>query len=253
MKAAHSTFRLHLRAAQRKGVSRPLSLKTLRNVVRKYSDRRKRYKRSRIDKRPALKNGVKQRILARQLIRKLRSVQRTATRALRHRLLRHKYRYYRKARTRFDNIRYMRRLRVKRRAVRRARRYLRSTSTILRGARMRVLHRRAIARSTRLTSAQTSQHGRRLLLNSAAVGDRQTYRQLLFIRKEQRRRARAMRLLISHAVRSAQIGVVQNGIRARRANAKLRRHLTSYTASRAVRLPRPRSELTPKLFTTAST
>lgn len=156
---------LRLKSTQQRGTTYSLRARTLRKLVAG-RDRRKGGKRRRVTKRPQMRKRFKRRAFARQLIRKLRSVQRTATRALRRRLLRHKRRYYRKARSRFNVIRYTRRLRVKRRVTRRVRRYIRTTATILRGARARILNRRSAARKQRISYLQVSQRGR-LLLRSA--------------------------------------------------------------------------------------
>lgn len=251
--APRPPLQLRLQSTQRGTLYRPLNIKALRKVFPKVHDRRKKRKRSRVFKRPSLPKKSKQLILARQLVRKLRSVQRTATRALRRRLLRHKRRYYRKVRRHFNAIRYRRRLRVKRRTVRRVRRYVYSTATVLRGARARVLHRRVVSRKQRAAYVQVSQRGHLLISNSASVGTKLTRRQLLFVRKEQRRRMRALRFLTSRALCSSQAVIAQSRTRARRAAAKLRRRLAGYTSTVAPHLPRPRSGLTPGLFTITPT
>lgn len=201
-KAARPRLQFRLQRSQYKSRPRTLGSKALRRLLRA-RDRRKRFKRRRLVKRPSLPKEARQIALARQLIRKLRAISRSATRALRHRLLRHKRRYFRKQRMYFNVIRYTRRLRVKRRAVRRARRYLRSTVTVLRGARARILNRRAIARKQRTIYLQVNQRSRTLLLNPTTVV-KQAQRQQLFIRKEQRRRMRALCFLTNRALTTAQ-------------------------------------------------
>lgn len=173
---------------------------------------------------------------------------RTATRALRRRLLRYKRRYFRKARTRFNVIRYTRRLRVKRRFARRVGRYIRSTSTVLRGARTRILHRRSASRERRAADVQVSQRSRLLLLNHKQKGIKQTKRQQLFILKEQRRRLRPLRILTSRGANPARKITHSNILPSRRAAAQLRRRLVGYTSKLTSRLPRPRTELTPSTF-----
>lgn len=179
---------------------------------------------------------------------------RAATRALRRRLLRHKRRYHRKSRTLFSSIRYQRRLRVKRRAVRRVRRYLRSTAAVLRGARARLLRRRSVARKQRAAYLQVNQRGRLLLLSSTTVGVKQGLRKLLFVRKEQRRRLRALRLIAGRALTTAgQTAAAGAKTRIRRASAKLHRRLAGYTAAIAPCLPRPGAGIRPKAFRVVST
>lgn len=184
----------------------------------------------------------------------MRSLPRAATRALRRRLLRHKRRYYRKSKTLFNIIRYQRRLRVKRRAVRRVRRYLRSTATVLRGARARLLHRRSVARKQRVAYLQINQRGRLLLLSPATVGVKQALRKLLFVRKEQRRRLRALRLIAGRVLTAAGQTVVAGAkARTRRATAKLHRRLAGYSAAIAPHLPRSGADIRPKAFKVTST
>lgn len=172
---------------------------------------------------------------------------------LRRRLLRYKRRYFRKPRTRFNVIRYTRRLRVKRRFVRRVRRYIRSTATIFRGARTRILRRRSVSRERRVAYVQLSQRSRLLLLNPFQKGIKHTKRQQLFILKEQRRRLRSLRLLRHQGANLTQKIARPNAVFARRAAAQLRRRLVGYTSNLALRLPRPRAELTPDTFAITST
>jgi hypothetical protein len=196
-----------------------------------------------VSKRPGPRTGVKQLVIARQLVRKLRAIRRATTRNLRRRLLRSKRRYYRKPRTRFTIIRYTRRLRVKRRVRRRVRRYIRSTTTILRGSRARTLSRRAVSRQQRAIYLQISQRSR-LLLQNPTTTPQQTKRQQLFTLKEQRRRLRALRLLTRRATPLHRT-TSSNGLRTRRTIARLRRRLASYTATLTPRLPRPRVNFAP--------
>lgn len=162
--------------------------------------RKKKHKRSRVTKRPGFRRGAKQLILSRQLVRKLRAVQRAATRTLRRRVLRSKRRHYRKARTRFNAIHYLRRLRVKRRTARRVQRYIHSTATILRGARAKILQRRTLSRSRRATYFQLKRESHLLLSTHPVTGLQQLRRQQLLARRERHRHLRAVRLLAGRTV-----------------------------------------------------
>jgi hypothetical protein len=150
-------------------------------------------------------------------------------------------------------IRYTRRLRVKRRAVRRARRYLRSTATVLRGARARISHRRSIARGQRVVYSHLNQQGRLLMRTTPFSGAKQARRQQLFTRTEQRRRLRAVQLIVRRTSTSNPLTTSQNFVRTRRASAKLRRRLTGYTSTLTPNIARPMAELTPTSDTIAPT
>lgn len=243
-----SSVHLRLQQSQYSKVHLSLNIRRLRKLFIKTKTRLKKQKFGRITKRPSLPKKGKQLVLARQLVRKLRAVRRTATRVLRRRLLRYKRRYFRKSRTRFNVIRYARRLRVRRRFVRRVRRYIRSTATIFRGARTRIFRRRSTSRERRAAYLQVSERSRLLLLNRAQNGIKQTKRQQLFILKEQRRRLRAISFLKYKAANPAHKTTQSNVLLARRAAAQLRRRLVGYSSNLASHFPRPRSELTPKMF-----
>lgn len=198
------------RNQRKKNTPLTVSHRRLFKLISKVHDRRKKHKRGRSSKHPGFKRGIGQLVLARQLVRKLRSVQRTATRTLRRRVLRSKRRHYRKPRTRFNTVHYLRRLRVKRRTARRVQRHIRSTATILRGARTRILHRRAISRDRRTTYFQLSRQNRLLLSSPSLKGLQQVRRQQLLTHRERRRRIQAIRLLANRAVRPTQPAASRN-------------------------------------------
>lgn len=232
---SRSTLHLEARPTFRKQYIPGLRYKHLHPLFAK-RDRRKAHKRGHRRKAPGLRRQNKHVVVARQILRKLRALSRSATRALRRRVLRHKRRHYRRLREKFSTIRYTRRVRVKRRMARRVRRYVHSTFTVLRGARARTLHRRAISRLRRTVYLRTRQSGRKLLLNSThsaqAAGRRQ-----LFILKELRRRLRAVRFVANRTQRSVLFATRQNLLSRRRATTRLKRRLTLQTAGLSHKLP----------------